>query len=281
MAVSSFEIHKMFSRFWGPTPLPFKVVVFSDFDGTISNLDTLKHLLNQKASPEWKFVEEGMASGQIAEREGLQQAFNFLNISFPSAMKEVFKKVSLDPSFKYFADWLDFEGHSLSVLSGGFKKLIQPLMDREGLQSVKVLANDVQVSGKSWKVIPCEIERLCSACNHCKSSSLFSELKKDPQTFIVYIGDGHTDICPVQLADLVFAKGFLKTYCDQQGIESVGFDSFWDVRRELKRRLRLLNRQMIRMSAFERRKQILDRCEAKLGWSARKFLDRAAASVAA
>ena len=279
MAVSSFEIHKLFSRLWGPTSLPFKVAVFSDFDGTISNLDTLKYLLNKKAGFEWKKIEDGMASGLIAEREGLQQAFNFLNISFPSALKEVFKKVSLDPSFKYFAEWLQFEGHDLKVLSGGFKKLIQPLMDREGLQSVEVLANDVQVSGKSWNVIPCQIERLCSACNHCKSSSLLSELKKDPQTFIVYIGDGHTDACPVQLADLVFAKGFLKTYCDQQGIESVSFESFWDVRRELKRRLRVLTRQWIRMNALERRKQVLDRCEAKLGWSARQFLDRAAAAA--
>jgi 2-hydroxy-3-keto-5-methylthiopentenyl-1-phosphate phosphatase len=306
------EIQRLISRAWGPTPLPFKVAIFSDFDGTISNLDTLKFILNEHGRPEWKNIENGMASGALAEREGLQKAFDYLSLSFPKAKEEILENISLDPAFKDFADWIQFEGHSLQILSGGFKKLIKPLLDREGLESLEVIANDVQVSDKSWKVLPCKMERLCSECNHCKSASLFEQLKKDPHTFIVYIGDGHTDTCPVQLADLVFAKGFLKDYCSRQGMDYVPFQSFADVEVELRWRLRSLNRQWLRMTNLQQQKEVLSRrkfsqteanfyefllqrfterqqeaieirrerlvkrCERKLGWSAQQFLKRAA-----
>ena len=35
---------------------------------------------------------------------------------------------------------------------------------------------------------------------------------------IVYVGDGYSDRCPVQYADIVFAKGDLQTYCQEQNI---------------------------------------------------------------
>src|SRR5687768_6471773 len=84
----------------------FRVVIFSDFDGTISDLDSLKFLLNEHAHPEWKNVEKGLASGRLEERIGLQQAFDHLTMPFHEAKTQVLANVKIDPYFKRFAEWV-------------------------------------------------------------------------------------------------------------------------------------------------------------------------------
>lgn len=46
---------------------------------------------------------------------------------------------------------------------------------------------------------------------------------------IVYIGDGISDRCPVQYADIVFAKDSLVSYCETHNITFHRFNDFSDV----------------------------------------------------
>jgi 2-hydroxy-3-keto-5-methylthiopentenyl-1-phosphate phosphatase len=50
---------------------------------------------------------------------------------------------------------------------------------------------------------------------------------------IMYIGDGISDRCPVRFADIVFAKGRLIRYCQEQNIPYHEFRTFDDVRSRL------------------------------------------------
>jgi 2-hydroxy-3-keto-5-methylthiopentenyl-1-phosphate phosphatase len=49
----------------------------------------------------------------------------------------------------------------------------------------------------------------------------------------VYIGDGHSDLCPALEADHVFAKAELAELCDQEKIAYISFNRFSDVQRNL------------------------------------------------
>lgn len=251
--------------------LPFKVVIYSDFDGTISQTDSLKYILNRRGNPQWHFIEDAMARGIMAERDGLQKCFDFYSQSFETALRDVLKNVRIDPYFSRFHSWCERQGHSLTVLSGGFESLIRPLFDRAGLSGIRVLANDAEVVGKSWTVKSCDVKALCSLCNHCKSASLLETIKQDPKTCIVYIGDGHTDSCPVQLADIVFAKGYLSEYCRKTNIEHYEFADFRDVLRQLRWKLRLLRRHI------ENRPSLFAPTDA-ISWPARRFIERARAA---
>jgi 2-hydroxy-3-keto-5-methylthiopentenyl-1-phosphate phosphatase len=51
---------------------------------------------------------------------------------------------------------------------------------------------------------------------------------------IVYVGEGYSDQCPAQYADIVFAKDELQTFCQQQNISYYLYDSFHDVVERLK-----------------------------------------------
>ncbi len=181
-----------------------------------------------------------MASGLISERQGLVLAFKYLKISFENALDLVLENVSIDPYFRPFVDWCWKEGYELSVLSGGFKELIEPLLAREGLGDVRVIANSAKVEAGCWKVVAASsaFRRLCEDCNHCKTFSLYQELRKSSETMVVYIGDGHTDTCPVQLAHLVYAKGFLQNYCEQNHLFYRPFSHFGEIQSSLRENLR-------------------------------------------
>lgn len=261
-------LQSFWSKLLNLEPLPFKVVVYSDFDGTISQTDSLKYILNRRGDRQWRSIENAMASGEMAEREGLQKCFEYYPHSFETALKDVMQFVKVDPAFSRFEAWCKRQGHELTVLSGGFTSLIQPLFERAGLGHIRVLANDAVVENKVWTIKSCGVTPLCDLCNHCKSASLLETIKKDPKTCIVYIGDGHTDSCPVQLADIVFAKGYLAKHCRETGIEYYKFSDFKDVLRQLRWRLRLLSRYL------ENRPSLF-RSESQINGSARRFIERA------
>ena len=54
---------------------------------------------------------------------------------------------------------------------------------------------------------------------------------------LIYVGDGYSDRCPVEYADLVFAKGSLQTWCQQNNISYLPYRSLDDVRRRLETEL--------------------------------------------
>lgn len=263
----------------GPRPLSFKVAIFSDFDGTISQTDSLKHVLNVGADPRWHEIENAMAEGTMAEREGLRRCFEFYPHSFDRMLKDVMEGVRIDPAFGRFKTWCDRRGHSLNILSGGFQSLIRPLFAREGLTDLRILANDVTVVGTGSEIQACSVSPLCDLCNHCKSASLLDTIKRDPRTCVVYIGDGHTDSCPVQLADIVFAKGHLADHCRSTGIHYFEFENFQDVLRRLRWKLRVIERHLLAQSGLPEEpsllKQTLFRPRTALSWPALRFVERA------
>lgn len=262
------RLQDFWTKILAPTSLPFKVVVYSDFDGTISEIDSLKYILNHRGDKQWRTIEKAMASGEMAERQGLPKCFEHYHQTFDRTLKDVLTAVKVDPYFSRFHSWCARQGHELTVLSGGFESLIRPLFAKAGISNVKVLANDVQVKGNSWNIKACGVKPLCDLCNHCKSASLLETIKKDPRTCIVYIGDGHTDSCPVQLADIVFAKGHLAKYCGELGIDFYEFSDFRDVLRQLRWKLRLLARYL------ENRTTLFSSL-TRIDSTAKRFIERA------
>ncbi|MGE5578073.1 MAG: phosphoserine phosphatase, partial [Syntrophothermus sp.] len=75
----------------------------------------------------------------------------------------------------------------------------------------------------------------CGKCGSCKKRRL--EQLRGPKTIMVYVGDGISDLCPAQEADIVFAKAQLLSFCRRERIPCIPFEGFADVRRTLERLL--------------------------------------------
>jgi len=211
-----------------------RMTIFSDFDGTISNRDSLKSLLNRFAGSSWHWIERRLLNGTMPESDGLQKAFDLIDVSEDEALEFVLEHIQVDPWFKDFVGWTRNKGYDLRILSGGFNQFIYRLLKRERIFDIPIIANDFRTQDSQWLVKPPNIARLCPNCNHCKSASILNEISDSPEVFVVYIGDGHTDACPIQLADLVFAKGYLEAYCFEQNIPFVPFQNFKDIQEFLR-----------------------------------------------
>lgn len=214
------------------------IKVFSDFDGTITEQDALKILLRTFGPKNWQSQEEKLLRGEIQERQLLQTAFKDFSLEKHEVSEFLNRKIRIDPAFRPFVEWSQRHHVDLQILSGGFEEFIRVILKREALDFLPVKANQVQIDRSGWRVTLSAQPRLCDLCSHCKSSSIQNEILKNPSDTIVYIGDGLSDLCAIQLADLVFAKGYLRTYCEEKKISYIPFDNFRDVRLVLDNLLR-------------------------------------------
>ncbi|MCP4546434.1 MAG: MtnX-like HAD-IB family phosphatase [bacterium] len=203
--------------------------VFVDFDGTITEEDTLCFLLDHYAGPGWLEIEKKVEDGRYSEERGLQEEISMIRASWEEARDLVLSKIAVDPEFAPFVTACAERNWPLEILSGGLFPLIRAVLEREDIFGLTVRANDLDVnSALRWSVQPALSPRIKKQCNHCKSHWLVTARESGQR--VIYIGDGTTDRCPATHADLVFAKDGLKTWCGENGIACIEFTTFGDIR---------------------------------------------------
>jgi 2-hydroxy-3-keto-5-methylthiopentenyl-1-phosphate phosphatase len=112
------------------------------------------------------------------------------------------------------------------IVSSNFRQLIEPILDREGLE-LEVRANEVEWHPEGWRATFRNGES-CGTCGEpCKRADL-------PQNgTLVYVGDGYSDRCAAQAADRIFARDGLARYLAARGVPFEPFDDLDDVARAL------------------------------------------------
>jgi HAD superfamily phosphoserine phosphatase-like hydrolase len=121
-------------------------------------------------------------------------------------------------------------GWRFVIVSSGFHELIEPVLEREGVNGVEILANRVVPDPSGWRVVFRD-EESCGTCGEpCKRSTV-AELADGGE--VVYVGDGYSDRCAAEAADLVFARRSLAEHLEERGIDFEPFDDFVTVTRRL------------------------------------------------
>ncbi len=200
--------------------------VFVDFDGTITRTDSLEYILDQFAVSDWRAIEAQVSAHILPERIALQKEFDLVRADLQKVLQEL-HRIQIDPYFPKFVQFCRQQGIELLILSGGFRCFIHTILTNAGLDDLAYQANRVVVQNGRWKVIPIDAPRLCDTANHCKCYWL-EESRKAGAT-PVYIGDGNTDRCPAERADIRFAKGNLKKHLEEKGLPFYFYQNFNDV----------------------------------------------------
>ena len=81
------------------------VRVFVDFDGTITETDTLVFLLDRYSGAAWREIEDRVEAGTLSEERGLREEIALLRVPWAEAEARVLAEVPADPSFAAFAAW--------------------------------------------------------------------------------------------------------------------------------------------------------------------------------
>jgi 2-hydroxy-3-keto-5-methylthiopentenyl-1-phosphate phosphatase len=205
--------------------------VCCDFDGTVCLPDSCDYLLSRFAAPEWKTLDADVWAGRLTEREAFPRQMALLRVTWDEACAALAEGVRIREGFPAFVEFCRKREVPLTILSSGLEELIRELLRREGVTDIAIEAHHVAIDHDGWRVILRDGPRLAEHCSHCKCVSV--EAERAAGRKVVYIGDGYTDLCPVERADVVFATGKLARACAENGREFAPFETFYDVERKL------------------------------------------------
>jgi 2,3-diketo-5-methylthio-1-phosphopentane phosphatase len=203
--------------------------VFTDFDGTIAVNDIGDAMFAQYGNIEVcsKSFQE-YRSGAIDARDCWRRGF----ATMPPVTREQFTEFALqqptDAHFRPFVEFCELHSIPVTVLSDGYDAYIGPVLERESLGHLPRFSNVLRFH-PDGSVEPefLYTDSDCTRCANCKRNHLLTRSGDDQ--VIVYIGDGISDRCPVQYADVVFAKDALVSYCETHNITFHRFSDFSEV----------------------------------------------------
>jgi 2-hydroxy-3-keto-5-methylthiopentenyl-1-phosphate phosphatase len=211
-----------------------KVAIISDFDGTISRRDVGHHFFGAfiPDRERWLTLLQNWRLGLISSRECLEHEMELLRAD-QDDLNAFVDNEGLDPYFKDFVDFCDRRGIELLITSDGLDYYIERLLMRFGLGYLGFRANHLVLADGSLAGIEFPFYDVidCTRCGNCKRFHL--EKVKGQGFLTVYVGNGYSDRCPAEHADVVLAKGELLDHCRAQGIAHIPFENFRDVEREL------------------------------------------------
>lgn len=202
------------------SPARVKCRVLVDFDGTIAPIDTTDLLLERFAAPAWRDVEEDWKAGRIGSRECLVRQIDLVRAT-PAAMDAFIDTLEIDRAFPGFVNLVRRLGHAIVVVSDGLDRTIRRVLDRDNV-SVPYFANHLQWRGDDrWRLTFPHAKSDCTALSgNCKCG--FAQ----PRTLTILIGDGRSDFCLAERADLVLAKASLLAHCRAADLPHIPFEDF-------------------------------------------------------
>jgi 2-hydroxy-3-keto-5-methylthiopentenyl-1-phosphate phosphatase len=193
---------------------PESCIVFFDFDNTIATCDVFDTMLPSFSRDDlWMELEKKWQDGKIGSRDCLEGQIRGMSIT-KNSLDRYLSSIKLDPHFKKLVRLLNSKRIRTIVLSDNFDYILKRILNYHNrIKKLKIYSNKLHI--EKDRLIPHFPFRSsnCQVCAHCKTKNLLANVNKD--SIIVYIGDGRSDICPAQYADIVFAKeDLLKHYKD-------------------------------------------------------------------
>lgn len=207
--------------------------IFCDFDGTITQHDTLVYLSTQLgAGPEFvRNIGEEIRVGRISLRDAIAAEMRSVRIGFPEAAAILRREIPLDPGFDQLVGWSESRQIPFTILSAGFHELIELFVTPAVYPWVSLLANHIEPHPDGWE---CRF-RDDGPYGHDKRQSL--RAARDRGEYVIFIGDGLSDRQAAEVADEVYAKHSLTEYCREQGIAHREYGTLADVRRMIEESL--------------------------------------------
>src|SRR5437016_2451524 len=117
--------------------------VVLDYDGTVTESDLLDRAAKEFGDPAvYQEVEDGLDEGRLSLREVITREFRPVTAPLEQVVAWVLANAKVRPGFAEFVSGAGDAGWDLLVVSSGFHELIEPVLEREGVD-VPLHANRV------------------------------------------------------------------------------------------------------------------------------------------
>jgi 2-hydroxy-3-keto-5-methylthiopentenyl-1-phosphate phosphatase len=214
-------------------PLNETTLIITDFDGTMTTTDVGFEVIKEFAGNGWHEIDRAYCEGKIGSKDAYTQIAALFRATREEMVAFVLEHGALDPYFREFYEFCASRGLTIKIVSDGLDFYIDELLKKYDLADIEYFANVVRFhdGGAVHIEFPESIDD-CDLCGNCKSNIL--EQYRLTYETIIYIGNGYSDVCPAEKADLVFAKDILYEKCLKHGRDCVKYGNFRDITRYLK-----------------------------------------------
>jgi 2-hydroxy-3-keto-5-methylthiopentenyl-1-phosphate phosphatase len=205
-----------------------RAIVFCDFDGTITSCETfiavLKHfspVLSNELIPK-------ILAKEISICDGVRRIVQSIPSSiYPDDMLRFVHDKPVRAGLQSFLDYLDSRQIPFVVVSGGFRCLVEAVLQREHIleRCSTVYAVDIDRTHDTLQVhsqwesnteLMAKVNVIRHECQHNEK--------------IIVIGDSITDLNASKCADIVFARDALCTYLNDEKISYYNWNDFNDIK---------------------------------------------------
>jgi 2-hydroxy-3-keto-5-methylthiopentenyl-1-phosphate phosphatase len=203
-------------------------IVFCDFDGTITAVETFAGMLKEFAPELSAELMPRMYDRSLTLREGVRRLLE----SIPSRYyADILTYAENKPIREGLGELLNFLGERsipFIVVSGGIRGMVESVLERENLleKVSEIYAVDLDRSGQYLRVVS-DFEDGTELVAKAKILARYSGSDK------IAIGDSVTDITMAESASLVFARDRLIDYLEAEKKPYIRWDTFHDIRNHL------------------------------------------------
>ncbi len=198
-----------------------------DFDGTLSVGDTVDAMLERFADDRWKDLEEEWLKGNITAIECMKQQLDLVEVD-QVTLENFFRGIQLDASFIPFHKYIS-QFAKVAIVSDGLDHAIDVATRNAAIPVMPIYANKLTFKPNGVSISYPYRNSSCKAGNGVCKCQIADQLSSDVGGPVVLVGDGKSDYCLAKHADIVFAKGKLITYCEQENIPFRRFQTFAEV----------------------------------------------------
>jgi 2-hydroxy-3-keto-5-methylthiopentenyl-1-phosphate phosphatase len=213
-------------------------VYLCDFDGTVSPADVGAELVRRFSTAPPEVHRSRLArwrSGSLGHRELTMAECTEMRGSKREALTFA-RTFTVDPAFEPFVRETQERGDEVMVVSEGFDFYLADRLAAVGLADLSRASNRVRFRGTRWTPEFPFADPACTRCGNCKAQHVRRYRALGFTT--VFVGDGLSDRCGAQAADVVFAREgrSLLAWCKREHVRCRSFRDFRDVVRLARRR---------------------------------------------
>ncbi|HKV00083.1 MAG TPA: MtnX-like HAD-IB family phosphatase [Vineibacter sp.] len=199
--------------------------VVCDFDGTIVPFDVTDRLLDRFADPAWQFVEEAWKHGRISALRCMSLQVAMIRAT-AADLDAFLDTIEIDSHFPAFVADCRHAGVPVAVVSDGLDYVINRILARHHIDDLAVVANRLVPGGDGTytMAVPHAVASCKARSGVCKCKQAARLAAHGHRTLL--IGDGRSDFCLGETADLLFARGALLKKAREQAWAAVDVPDF-------------------------------------------------------
>ena len=212
-----------------------RIVLVSDFDGTISKQDffmaVVNNLLNESDMQPW----HDFYDKKISHFEALSRIYSKIRLSKEDLDKFILE-IPIEEKFLETVEYCNKHNIGLYILSAGADYYINIILKNLGIKdNVKLYTNkSYYIQEEGLKIIdPKPTDPFYSYKYGIDKKSIIQFIKSQ-YDYCIFAGDGRFDFPPAMVADFIFAKDRLLKLCDELEVKTTKFDSYDEILNHIK-----------------------------------------------